>query len=259
MVSLEPCVFHVGRIDAHGGVAHDGLRARGGHYGVEALVVAVHHIALVLALNAVLLLGHDIIFEVIELGVLVPVDDLLVGECGLELGVPIDHAHSAVDVALVVEVHEYVDDPLRAGLVHGEGRAVPVAARSQAAQLLEDDAAVLVCPVPCMLDELVARQVGLLDALLGKLVHHLGLSGDGCVVGAGHPAGVLALHAGAAHENILNCVVEHVTHVEDTRHVGRRNHDGVGLTLVGLATEQFVVEPVLVPFRLNLFGVVLTC
>ena len=49
-----------------------------------------------------------------------------------------------------------MDNGTRAGLVHGEGCAVPIAAGTELAELLKDDAAVLVSPVPSMLEELLA-------------------------------------------------------------------------------------------------------
>ena len=117
----------------------------------------------------------------------------------------------------------------------------------------------LVGPVPCMLQELVASQVMLLDALLGEFLHHLGLSGDRGVVGARHPTGILTLHTGPAHQNILNGVIQHVSHVEHTSHIGWWNDDGLGLTSVGFAGEKFVVKPVLIPFAFDLFRVVFAC
>ena len=45
----------------------------------------------------------------------------------------------------------------------------------------------LVCPVPGMLQELLTRQVMLLDALLGEFLHHLSLSSYRGVVGTWHP------------------------------------------------------------------------
>ena len=169
------------------------------------------------------------------------VDHLLGREGCQRLRVPVDHAQAAVDVTLVVQVDKHLDDALRALLVHGERCTVPVAAGTQSAQLLEDDASVLVGPVPGVLQELVARQVVLLDALLGQFLHHLSLGSNRGVVGAGHPAGILALHACTANENILNGVVQHVAHVEHTRHVGRWDDDGVRLASVGFGSEQFMI------------------
>ena len=110
-----------------------------------------------------------------------------------------------------------------------------------------------------MLEKLFTGEVVLLDALFGKAFHHLGLGSNGSMVGAWHPAGVLALHAGASHKNILNGVVEHVSHVEHTGNIWWRDDDGVRFTTIGLTTEQLVVKPVLIPFGLHFFGVVFTC
>ncbi len=167
------------------------------------------------------------------MALLFTVDDLLRREGGQCLRIPVHHAQSAIDESLVIQVDEDLDDALRAFLVHSERRAVPVARGSQPSQLLQDDAAVLVSPVPGVLQKLLTRQVVLLDALLGQFLHHLGLRGNGGVVSTRHPQGVLALHAGAAHQDVLNRVVQHVTHVQHTGHVGRRNHDGVGFASVG--------------------------
>ena len=117
----------------------------------------------------------------------------------------------------------------------------------------------LVGPVPSMLKELFASEVALLYALFCKTVHHLSLSSDRGVVGAGHPTSVLSLHTCAAHEDILNRIVEHVAHVEHTRHVGRRDDHRVGLSPVGPAAEELVVQPILIPFRLHCLWVVLRC
>ena len=54
-------------------------------------------------------------------------------------------------------------------------------------------------------------------------------------------------------------IIEHVAHVEHTGHIGGRDYDGIGLTSIGFRTEQFVVQPILIPFGLHLRGIVLTC
>ena len=108
-----------------------------------------------------------------------------------------------------------------------------------------------------MLEELLAGKVAFLDALLGEAVHHLSLSSDRGVVGARHPACVLALHTCAAHEDVLDGVVEHVAHVEHTSHVWWRDYYRVGLASVGLAAEELVVKPVLIPFRFHCLWIIL--
>ena len=193
------------------------------------------------------------------MALLVAVDHLLCREHGLCLRVPVDHTQATVDKALLVEVYKHLEHALWALLVHGEGCAVPIAWGTQTAELLEDDASVLVGPVPRMLKKLLACQVALLDALLSQTVHHLCLCSDWSVVGSRHPACVHAFHSCPAHEDVLNCVVEHVSHVQHTRHVWWRNDHGVGFASIGLATEHLVVKPILIPFRLHCLWVVFAC
>ena len=94
------------------------------------------------------------------------IDHFLVGEGGEGLGVPVDHAHAAVDEAFAIEIHKDLDDALAANLIHGETCAVPVAGAAQLAQLLEDDASVFFGPCPSVLQELLSGEVCFLDALL---------------------------------------------------------------------------------------------
>ena len=79
------------------------------------------------------------------------------------------------------------------------------------------------------------------------------------MVRARYPAGILSLHACSTHEDVLNGFIEHVAHVEHTRHVGGRNHHGVGLPVVGLRGEEVVVGPILVPLSFHVLGVVSLC
>ena len=103
-------------------------------------------------------------------------------------------------------------------------------------------------PLPGVFQELFACQVMLLDALFGQFLHHLGFRGNRGVVCTGYPQRILALHACTTYQYILDGVVQHVSHVQHSRHVGWRNDDGVGFASIGFRTEQLVVQPVLIPF-----------
>jgi len=106
-----------------------------------------------------------------------------------------------------------------------------------------------------VLQKLLAADIFLVDTLLSEQGHYLGFGSDTGVVGAGHPAGFLALHAGAAHQHVLDGIVEHVAHVQHARHVGRRYHDGVGLLAgVGGGFEKALLLPALVPLGFNVGG-----
>jgi hypothetical protein len=179
-------------------------------------------------------------------------DHLFVRQRGPGRGIPVDHAHAAVDAPLAVEVAEDLDDPLGADVVHRETGAVPVARSPQLAQLPQNYAAVLLLPLPRVFEELLARERRLLDAALLEFGHHLRLGSDRGVVHTRHPAGIFSLHAGAADQHVLQRIVEHVAHVEHPRHVGRRNDDRIGFARIGFGVEQSVPLPVVVPFLLDL-------
>ena len=260
-MTTQPLILRVFRVNTHSCIAHDCLWTCSCNNGIVATVgVLMQNLALATRRYNRICIGIGyIIAQVKQLTLLVAIDHFLGRKHSLSLRVPVHHTQIAVDESLLVEVDKHLEHTLRALLVHSERCAVPVAACSQSAELLEDNAAVLVGPVPSVVEELLASKVALLDALLGEAVHHLSLGSDRGVVGARHPTSVLALHACSAHEDILNSVVEHVAHVKHTSHVRWRYNDSVGLTSVGLAAEKLVVKPVLIPFRLHCLWVVLRC
>ena len=127
LATAEPAILGVLGIDTHGGIAHDCLGTSGGDHGIVAtLVVDVHHLALGRSTGRGLAVGK-IIAQVIELGLLLLKEHLVVADSSEVLGVPIDHAQSAVNQALVIEVAEHLGDAEIALIVHGECGAVPVA------------------------------------------------------------------------------------------------------------------------------------
>ena len=202
---------------------------------------------------------YNVILQVIELRVLVLIDYLLVRECSLSLRIPVDHAHTTIDETFLVKIAEYVDDSARTGLVHSECCTVPITTGTELAELLEDDATMLVSPVPSMLEELLASKVSLLDALLSEAVDYLSLGSDTGMVCTWYPASVLAFHACTANENILDSIVEHVSHVKHTCNVWWRDNHCIRFTTIWLRTEKFVVEPVLIPFTFHCLWIVFTC
>lgn len=190
----------------------------------------------------------DHVAQVVEFALRFAEYHLFVGQGSLRGWVPVDHSHAAVYQSFVVQVYEY---PYHAGgtyLVHCERGAFPVARSTQSAQLFKNYAAVFLLPLPCAGEELLSGERGFLYALLLEHGHHFGLGGDGSVVGAGYPAGVEALHAGAAHEYVLYGVVEHVSHVQYACHVGRRYDNSVCRPAIGNRVEVTLRQPVFVPF-----------
>lgn len=75
------------------------------------------------------------------------------------------------------------------------------------------------------------------------------------MVGAQDPPGGTAPHAAVADERILDGVIHCMAHVQDSRHVGRRDNDGaVAYALASLVAA--CIHPLLDELRLMLLGIV---
>ena len=221
------------RRDGDARIAEHGLGARGGDNDI---------------LLAVDRLGQRIA-QVPQVALLVLVLGLVVRDGGGAVGAPVDDALAAIDQAVMIPVAEDLAHGLRVVLVHGEALVVEVDGAAHALDLFDDDAAVLVGPVPAGVDKLVATDLQAADALALELLVDLGLRGDTGMVGAQHPARGLAAHAGHTDNGVLDGVIGGVAHVELAGHIGRRNGDGaVAHTLAALVVAA--VEPLLQDRRL---------
>ena len=216
------------RGDGDARIAEHGLGARGGD---DDVVLAVDR------------LGQRVA-QVPQVALLVLVLGLIVRDGGGAVGTPVDDALATVDQAVVVPVAEHLAHGLGVVLVHREALVIEVDRAAHALDLLDDDAAVLVGPIPAGVDKLVATDLQAADALALELLVDLGLRGDTGVIGTQHPARGLAAHAGHTDDGVLDGVIGGVTHVELAGHVGRRNGDGaVAHALTALVVAA--VEPLL--------------
>ncbi len=144
-----------------------------------------------------------------------------------------------------------MDDAFRTYFIHCERSAFPVARCAEFLELFEDNAAVLLFPLPCVLQELFTSQVAFSDAFLCEFVYHFGFCRDGGVVSAWHPQCVFAHEASPAHKDVLYSVVEHMPHVKDTGDVGWGYHYCERFASVRLGVKQTMFHPVGIPAVLN--------
>ena len=134
-----------------------------------------------------------------------------------------DDPVTTINEPVVVESHE--------DLAHGAGelgaqrvgRTLPVAARPDGPQLLEDLAAGGIDELLHALDERCAPDVVARLALLGEQLLDDVLRGDAGVVGPGHPKRFVASHSPPAGEDVLHRVVESVPHMQGRGDIRRRH------------------------------------
>ena len=217
------------RVDRHTGIAQHGLRTGGGDDDIAAAVAQrVANVPQVARLVHILHLG--------------------VRQRCQAVGAPVDDAAALVDQALVVQLAERLADSAGASLVHGEAAAIPIAGRTHLLLLLHNTVTVLLLPRPDALQKLLAAQIVAGQTLLGtQLLLHFDLGGDAGVVCAGEPQRLIALHPLKAGQDVLQCAVQRVPHVELAGDVGGRHDDGKRLLVrIGRSLEAAAVHPHLV-------------
>ena len=138
--SAEVLVLRVVRIDTHGRVAHDRFGSGRSHDGIPVFT-------------------DDAIAQVVKFALLLLINHLLVAEGSKGGGIPIDHADTTIDQSLTVQIAEDAKDAPGTDVIHGKSRAIPVAGGAKASELLEDDAAVLLFPLPGVAQKLLAGKV----------------------------------------------------------------------------------------------------
>ena len=239
MATVQVGVTGVIGVDGHGGIAQHGFGAGGSQLQIFAGLL-------------------HLVQQVPEAALLGLVLDLGVGDGGVAVGAPVDHAVAAVDQALVIQADEHFLHGVGAALVHGEALTLPIAGAAQFLQLADDAVAVGVLPIPGALQKAVAAHHLFGQALFAHLGHDFGLGGDGSVVGAGYPQSGVTLHALVAGQDVLPGLIHGVTHVQLAGNVRRRHHDGKGLfAAVDLGMEVTLVAPVLVDAVLSALGRIL--
>ncbi len=184
--------------------------------------------------------------QVPQMALLVMVFHFEVGDCGVQLGVPVYQPLATVDQAVFVQAHEGFLNGFGQAVVHREALAAPVDRRAQATDLAADVATGLILPFPDFFEKFVATQIVTALTQGFELALHQHLRGDTGVVGARLPQGVATLHAAEADQGVHDRVIETVAHVQAAGDVRRRNHDGVRVARA-LRSEIVFGLPGLVP------------
>ena len=113
-------------------------------------------------------------------------------------------------------------------------------------QLFHDAGAVLLFPVPALLQKAVPAQIVLVDALLLQLVDDLDLGGDSRVVRARLPQGLVALHPLVTGDNILQRRIPGMPQVQLAGNIRRRDHDTERILAFVAGCEIAFFDPVVI-------------
>ena len=95
------------------------------------------------------------------------------------------------------------------------------------------------------------------DAFFLQLLDDLDLGSDTCMVGAGLPQCIVALHSLITDQDILHGVVQCMSHVELSCDIWGRDHDSEGsLTVIYLRMKILFVKPLLIQSVFYATGVI---
>ncbi len=181
---VQMTVALVGGVHRHRGVAQHRLGTRGRNHDV-------------------LVLGADHrITDLVNLALRVLVHDFEVGDGGDASRTPVHDVLAAIDQPFFVQADEGLAHRARHALVHGEVLARPVHRSAEALHLLQNDAAIVLLPVPDARDERLAAHVAAVLAFGSELALHHQLGGDAGVIGARQPQRAQPLHALPANDDV---------------------------------------------------------
>ena len=97
-------------------------------------------------------------------------------------------------------------------------------------------------------------------ALFCELSRHHHLRSDASVIGSRQPQHAVAVHSAPPRQHVLQRVIQRVSHVQKTCHIGRRNHHREGRRVrvgLGFGSEILIGFPFGIPAAFDFFRFVL--
>ena len=171
---------------------------------------------------------------------------------------PVNHSVASVNQILFIKTNKDLTYSLAATLVKSKSFSVPVARRAHLFKLLDNSSAVLLFPFPSSFKEFIPAQILFGNSLFTHSLDNFSLGRNRSVVCTGKPKGVISCHSVIADENVLQCIVKGMSHMELTRDVWWRNDYCISLfPLLTLCVKIFVFNPSAVNSFLDILGIVL--
>ena len=135
-------------------------------------------------------------------------------QSGVAVYAPVGNASAFINEAFFVQGAEYFAYSLRAAFIHSKAFTIPVARNAQAFQLVNDAVAILIFPNPNAFQEFFTTKViASFVFFFFDYFFYFNLGSKACMVITRHPQGVVTHHTVPTNQNILQGVVQCVTHV----------------------------------------------
>ena len=178
--------------------------------------------------------------------------NFIIRDSSLKIGVPVHQPLTAVDQSVAEHLEERTTNGLAADFIQRKTYSTPVTTRTDLLELIQNASLVLILPLPDTFDQSLTTNV--VPCQLFLFLHSTfnnRLSRNARVIRARHPQSGSPLHPSPASQQVLNCAVQTVPHVQRTGHVWQRNHDRVlFLARSGFGVAISLAEPVFNPASL---------
>ena len=224
-------ISFIARVNSHSGIAQKGFGSGGGK--LYKFVTILYGVA-----------------DMPEMSCLIFVFNLCIGNRGKAVGAPVYNTLTAVDKSFFVKAYENLFNRFGAAFVKSKTGSGPIAGGAELFKLFYNSSAVFGVPIPSAFKESVSADIFLGNALFAHLLNNFSLCCDRCVVGTGKPEGGKTAHTLITCKDILQSVIQSVSHVKLTRNVGWRHNNGVRLFgFVDFCVEISTLDPIIVNSR----------
>ena len=173
---------------------------------------------------------------------------------------PVDDPGSFIDISLFIQLDKDVLNSPGTTFIHGETLSVPVTGNPQLFQLVFDRSGILFLPLPGSLKKAFPSQLFLVDSLFFQLIRYLDFRRDRRMVCSRNPQGIVAFHPFIADQDILQRIIQCVSHVEFSGNIRRRHHRSKRLSApVNFSMKILVFAPFFVSLVFNFFRIISLC
>ena len=170
---------------------------------------------------------------------------------------PVDDSGSFVNISFLIQVDKYFFNSFGASFVHCETLSVPVTGNTELFQLVFNCSRILFFPLPCSLKESFTSKFFLVNSFFFQLICNFYFCWNRCMVCSRDPQCVISLHSLITDQDILQCVIQCMSHMQLTCNIRWRHYCCEWFfTSVYFSVKIFVLTPSLIHLFFDLFWIV---
>ena len=185
LFSYDILISFILRVYSHRHISQESFRSCGGN------------------LHKAAFLSHYRVKDVPEGAFLLLMQNLRIGNRGITNRTPVNHSGTTVNQTLFIQTDKGFQHRMRATLVHGKTKTIPVSGGTHLMELVDNTLLVLFLPLPGLFQEALSSQLPLINAHILQLIDNLYLCGNSGMIRSRLPQSLKALHSLKTNQGIL--------------------------------------------------------